>query len=201
VSTEVIAPLHRRQEWTHANTCEVLPDGNILTSFRMTNTISIIDKSSRHFVWKWGQDELGGQHDPNPLPNGDILLFDNGWHSRRVPFPGSRVIEVDPHSETIGWTYATRPAWSFYSPFISGAQRLDNGNTLICEGMKGRIFEVTREGDFVWEFVSPFFGYEERWGNVNLVFRAYSHLPDFPGFQGKPLDAQAHAWLSHLYAG
>lgn len=186
VATDIIAPLYRRQEWTHANTCEVLPDGNVLTSFRMTNTIGIIDKSTGRFLWKWGQDELGGQHDPNPLPNGNILLFDNGWHSRRgAPSPGSRVIEVDPRTETIGWTYETRPSWAFYSSFISGAQRLDNGNTLICEGMQGRLFEVTPEGEVVWEFVSPFFGYEARWGNVNLVFRAYRYAPDFPGFQGK----------------
>ena len=31
----------------------------------------------------------------------------------------------------------------FYSPFISGMQRLPNGNTLITEGSNGRVFEVT----------------------------------------------------------
>lgn len=199
VTTDVIAPLHRRQEWTHANACEVLPDGNVLTSFRMTNTIGMIDKASGRFLWKWGQNELGGQHDPNPLPNGNILLFDNGWHSRRTPFPGSRVIEVDPHTDSVCWTYETKPGWAFYSSFISGAQRLDNGNTLICEGMQGRLFEVTPAGDLVWEFVSPFFGYEARWGNVNLVFRAYRYSPDFSGFQGKTFQPEACAWLSHLY--
>ncbi|MCZ6876356.1 MAG: aryl-sulfate sulfotransferase [bacterium] len=200
-NTDVIAPLHQRQEWTHANTCEVLPDGNLLTSFRAINTIGIIDRQTDDFVWKWGAAQLGGQHDPNPLPNGQILLFDNGWHTRRVaPFPGSRVIEVDPQTDEIGWTYETKPSWAFFSSFISGAQRLDNGNTLICEGMHGRIFEVTPTGEMVWQFVNPFFGYDERWGNVNTVFRAYRYSPDFPGFQAKLLRPEAHAWLSHLYA-
>lgn len=201
VATDVISPLYQRHEWTHANTCEVLPDGNVLTSFRMLNTIGIIDRQTGRFAWKWGKDDLGGQHDPTPLPNGNILLFDNGWHSKRgAPFPGSRVIEVEPRTNTIGWTYATRPPWAFYSSFISGAQRLDNGNTLICEGMRGRIFEVTATGEIVWEFINPFFGYDERWGTVNTVFRAYRYRPDFSGLQGKAFAPDQYAWVNHLYS-
>jgi hypothetical protein len=200
IGTDIIGPLHQRQEWTHANACEVLPDGNILTSFRLINTIAIIDKQSGRFLWKWGHNELGGQHDPTLLANGHILVFDNGWHPRRPqPFPGSRVIEIDPQTNTIGWTYATRPPWAFYSSFISGAQRLENGNTLICEGMHGRVFEVTSAGEMVWEFINPFFGYDERWGDTNNVFRAYRYAPDFPGFQGKTCNPDAYAWLNHLY--
>ncbi|MEE8301957.1 MAG: aryl-sulfate sulfotransferase [Candidatus Tectomicrobia bacterium] len=201
VNTDVIAPLHRRQEWTHANACEVLPDGNILTSFRMINTIGIIDRQTDHFVWKWGKEELGGQHDPSLLPNGNILVFDNGWYTRRAaPYPTSRILEVDPNTDTIVWTYETKPGWDFFSSFISGAQRLLNGNTLICEGMRGRIFEVTPAGHLVWEFVNPFFGHDERWGNVNTVFRAYRYSPDFPGFQDKTFSPKTYAWLIHLYA-
>lgn len=200
VTTDVIGPLYRRQEWTHANACKVMPNGNVLTSFRMTNTIGIIDKQSGALIWKWGADELGGQHDPQLLPNGNILLFDNGWHSRRqAPSPGSRVIEVNPRRNEICWTYETRPGWNFFSSFISGAQRLANGNTLICEGMKGRFLEVTQAGETVWEYVNPFFGDDERWGRTNLVFRAYRYGPDFPGFQGKTLSPEPYAWLSHLY--
>jgi hypothetical protein len=200
VNTDHIGPLHRRAEWTHANTCEVLPDGNILTSFRLLNTIAVIDKVSGRFLWKWGQDEIGGQHDPTLLPDGKILLFDNGWYSRRgAPSAGSRVIEVDPQTHAIGWTYETAPAWNFFSSFISGTQRLDNGNTLICEGMRGRIFEVTPERDIVWQFVNPFFAYDERWGHANNVFRAYRYSPDFAGFQGNTLSPEKHAWVSRLY--
>jgi len=197
---DAICPLDRRQEWTHANTCEVLPDGNVLTSFRLLNTVAIVDKQSGDFRWKWGRNELGHQHDPNPLPNGNILIFDNGFHTVR-PGPGtqSRIIEVDPKTNTIVWKYEARPPWEFFSFFISGAQRLPNGNTLICEGMKGRLFEVTHEGEIVWQYINPFFGYDERYGRVNLVFRAYRYGPDFPGLQGKALEPQRYAWLNHLY--
>ena len=198
--TDVICPLHRRDEWTHTNTCEVLADGNVLTSFRLLDTVALIDKRSGEFRWKWGRDELGHQHDPNLLANGNILIFDNGWHSLQAPSPRSRVIEVDPTTNTIQWTYETLPPWNFFSSFISGAQRLPNGNTLICEGMTGRLFEVTSGGEMVWEYVNPFFGDDERFGHANRLFRAYRYGPDFPGFEGRSLNPERYAWLSHLYA-
>lgn len=201
VGTDVIGPLYRRQEWTHANACDVLPNGDILTSFRMINTVAIIDRASGHFGWKWGHDELGGQHDPTLLPNGHVLIFDNGYHARNgLPAPRSRVIEVDPTTNAIVWSYATRPGWNFFSAFISGAQRLPNGNTLICEGMTGRLFEVTAEGEVVWQYVNPFFADDERFGRINNVFRAYRYGPEFPGLQGQTPAPDAHAWFNHLYA-
>ena len=196
---DAICPLHRRDEWTHTNTCEVLPDGNVLTSYRLLDTVAIIDKSSGKFIWKWGRDQLGHQHDPTLLDNGNILIFDNGWHSMTAPTPGSRIIEVEPNSGEIRWEYKTKPGWDFFSAFISGAQRLPNGNTLVCEGMTGRVFEITYEGEMVWEYVNPFFGYDERFGHANRLFRAYRYGPDFPGFKGKDLTTEANAWLSHLY--
>jgi len=200
LETDVICPLHRREEWTHANTCEVLPDGNLLTSFRLLDTVAIIDKQSGRFRWKWGRDELGHQHDPNPLPNGNILIFDNGWHILQPPpGPRSRVIEVNPQTDAIVWTYETQPGWEFFSSFISGAQRLPNGNTLICEGMTGRLFEITSDGEIVWQYTNPFFGYDERFGRVNIVFRAYRYSPDFLGLHGKALEPEQYAWLNHLY--
>ena len=155
LQSDAMCPLHRRDEWTHANTCEVLPDGNILTSFRLLDTVGLVDKGTGQFTWKWGKDELGHQHDPTLLDNGNILIFDNGWHALTAPTPASRVIEVDPRTNQIQWEYKTKPGWDFFSAFISGAQRLPNGNTLICEGMTGRLFEVTYEGELVWEYTNP----------------------------------------------
>ena len=47
---------------------------------------------------------------------------------------------------------------AFFSPYMGSVQRLWNGNTLICESAFGRLFEVTPDGDVVWEFVIPDFG-------------------------------------------
>ena len=88
----------------------------------------------------------------------------------------------------------------FYSNFISGQQRQPNGNTLIDEGMQGRIFEVTPEKDIVWEYISPvvragplaqgeaippFSPGNER--QQNTLFRAYRYGVDYPGLTGKDL--------------
>jgi len=129
---------------------------------------------------------------PRGLPGeGNLLIFDNGgWAGYGVPNPGSpkgiknalrdfsRVIEVDPLTLEIVWQYTPAEAGymmpydanRFYSPFISSAQRLPNGNTLITEGSGGRILEVTSDHALVWEYVSPFWGKQLA---LNMVYRAY----------------------------
>ncbi len=186
---DVICPLHDRREWTHANACTVLPDGNVLTSFRLLNTIGIVDRTTGTFSWKHRDMALGHQHDPTLLENGNILGFANGWH---VPGPsGSVLFEIDPRTDETVWEYRTKPPWEFSSYFISGAQRLPNGNTLICEGMTGRLFEVTMDSEVVWEYVNPFFGEHPRHGYVNSLFRARRYAPDFRGLAGRTLTAEA----------
>ena len=80
---------------------------------------------------------IAGQHAPTPLENGNILIFDNGVHRLDDPLPFSRVIEVNPATNEIGWTYQDRPVSNFFSPRMGNAQRLPNGNTLINEASFG----------------------------------------------------------------
>ena len=156
-------------DWAHNNTLQVIPPnatyekeeaaggpdrfrpGNVVFSYRSNDVIGVIDRRTGRIVWAWGPGVLDGQHKPHVLPNGNLLIFDNGtlrgW---------SRVIEYNPLAEKIEWEYTARPRESFFSPYISAAQRLPNGNTLICEGAKSHLFEVTREGEVVWEFVNPY---------------------------------------------
>ncbi|MCI0789887.1 MAG: aryl sulfotransferase, partial [Chloroflexi bacterium] len=94
------------------------------------------------------------------------------------PLPFSRVVEIDPSSNQIVWEYADNPAYNFFSPYISGARRLPNGNTLITEGMFGRMFQVTPEGDVVWEYINPHFHEDAENAVVNRVFRATHYLPE-----------------------
>jgi hypothetical protein len=140
-----------------------------------------------------------GQHHPHIIPAGlpgagNLLVYDNGgWAGYGRPHPlapagnnvalrdHSRVLEIDPTTLEIVWQYTPKEAGfvqpldasRFYSPFISSAQRLPNGNTLITEGSDGRIFEVTREHQLVWEYISPYWG--EGRQNLNLVYRAYRY--------------------------
>jgi hypothetical protein len=122
---------------------------------------------------------------------GNILVFDNGgWAGYGPPNPGaptgnrnalrdySRVLEINPVTLEIVWEYGPKEAGltppvdsnRFYSPFISSAQRLPNGNTLITEGSGGRIIEVTKGHEVIWEFVNP---YRDSWMKMNTVYRAY----------------------------
>jgi hypothetical protein len=98
-------------------------------------------------------------------------------------FPFSRVLEIDPATKEIVWKYQETPVSNFFSPRISNAQRLPNGNTLINEGWFGRFFEVTPEGAVVWEPVNPYFGGSPRpQEQTNQVFRAYrTQLRKSPG--------------------
>ena len=95
-------------------------------------------------------------------------------------FPFSGVIEVNPATHEIVWKYQEPRPFNFYSPRISNAQRLRNGNTLINEGNFGRFFEVTTEGDVVWEYVNPWFGPSTAPDKVqqNGVFRVYRYSED-----------------------
>jgi hypothetical protein len=129
-------------------------------------------------------DQIVGQHDAHiiapGLPGaGNLLVFDNQGEAGypRIPVgmqPRSRVLEIDPVKKEIVWQYtgtdSGRPAYTFYSSYISSARRLPNGNTLIDEGMNGRFFQITRKGEIVWEYVSPYFS--EGAVSGNTVYRA-----------------------------
>ena len=111
-------------------------------------------------------------------------MFDNQGEAGYPPqplavLPGSRVLEIDPVKKEIVWqctgTDSARPPWTFYSAFISSARRLPNGNSLIDEGMNGRFFQVTPQGEIVWEYVSPYFAPSPLGGKAvlsNYVYRA-----------------------------
>ena len=151
---DTLCPLEGRLEWTHQNCLNITGDGDLSVSFRQTSTVGIVDRSSGEFSWKWGPGEISHQHNPTYLDNGHVLLFDNGPHRQGMSY--SRVIEVDPSNNQVVWEYRGDPPISFFSYHISGAERLPNGNTLICEGAPGRIFEVTPTQEIVWEYINPF---------------------------------------------
>jgi hypothetical protein len=129
---------------------------------------------------------------PQGLPGGgNILVFDNGGWAGYGYFGmpryirlWSRVIEFNPVTYDIVWQYS-HPALSwwfprtgenhrFFSYYISSAQRLPNGNTLITEGANGRVFEVTNTSKIVWEYVAP--------TRAQQLYRAYRIPPEWvPG--------------------
>jgi hypothetical protein len=151
-----------RYDQFHMNTISMIPAnplgrldkrfeaGNMLICFRNINQIAVISGETGEVLWVWGAGELDGPHHPTMVENGNILIFDNGVRRKY-----SRLIEVNPRTERIEWEYVGDPPESFFSPEKSSAQRLPNGNTLVCEGDRGRCFEITRDGEIVWEWYNP----------------------------------------------
>jgi len=158
----------------HLNTVEVLPEtalgkadrrfaaGNILACFRHADLILILDRGSNEIVWSWGPGILDWPHMPTQLDCGSILVYDNGAHRGH-----SRALEINPVSKEIVWQYRADPPEKFFSRTRGSNQRLPNGNTLICESERGRAFEVTPEGEVVWEFYNP----DIRGGKRRLIYR------------------------------
>ncbi|KYK19974.1 hypothetical protein AYK24_04495 [Thermoplasmatales archaeon SG8-52-4] len=94
---------------------------------------------------------------------GNILVFNNGINRHY-----SSVDEIIPpvnedgeyyleNNEAYGpenhtWSYTANPPTSFYEDHLGGAHRLRSGNTLISSGVSGKVFEVTKEKNIVWEY-------------------------------------------------
>jgi hypothetical protein len=138
---------------------------------------------------------VGYKDDITSLPN----ITDGHW---QTDLTGSRRLNWRP-SNLITWSFMGIN--SFYSPYVSGTQRLPNGNTFITSGMEGQIFEVTDKGEIVWEYISPFtpegrisnsltsasgapnyFGLNH---DPGYLFKIYKYGYDHPAFQGKDLSA------------
>jgi len=206
---DIIALTNSRQEWGHGNGLDIMEDGNILYDARVTDTVYLIDKKTGKIIWRFGNiayldketgqieyknprasETFGGQHNvqlirPGLPGAGNILLFDNGIHANK-----SRAVEIDPKTlkvvweEKIGSSTMGRFGRNYFSSFIGSVQRLPNGNTLICDGANGRLFEITREQEIAWEYVNPFKG-DEAWHYT--VYRASRYGPDHcPQFKDLP---------------
>lgn len=200
-------------DWPHSNSYRTLPankhssdprfkQGNVLISQRETNILFIIDKETGEIVWQIGPDDnlTIGQHCARMIPQGipgagNIIVLDNGGFAG-YPFKTrlySRVVEIDPTTKEIVWSYGAKDSnldlIAFFSAFMGGQQRLANGNTLICEAATGRIFEVTAEGEIVWEYLNPYYTTpsEEEPFPHNKIYKAYRVDEDWvpantPGF-------------------
>lgn len=181
---EIICPFEGRHEWTHCNGVTELRNGNLLLSFRQTSTILIIEKITGNVIWRFGPGEFSHQHNPTQLENGNFLVFDNGEHRIRGS-SHSRVVELNPETSEIVWQYRGDPPLSLFSTGISGAQRLPNNNTLICDGRTGRLVEVTTEGEIVWEFMNPE-SFPWRGDQRNrTIFRAHRYALNGPEVRGR----------------
>lgn len=183
--TDIVCCREFRHEWSHTNSVEAGPNGDVLISFRELSIVMRISWPEGRVLWKYGGGKINHQHDATFTSENRIMLFDNGPHHPIVP--RSRVIEIDMNTDQIVWQYYPEHVFSLFSGHIAGAERLSNGNTLICEGQSGRIFEVTPDCDVCWEWISPFV-MPFRGVKCSMLFRAHRYMPDGPELNGLRID-------------
>ena len=223
---------HRWHSTEGIGYCYLLPNGNLLlraspppdggpvaSGDGAYEALLELDWES-NVVWEYRDPML--HHDFERLPNGNTLLLlweqlpedlagqvQGGYQSEDEgqKMYGDLVQEITPNGLVVyqwkSWEYLGTPNISFYSYHISSAERQPNGNTVICEGAPGRIFEVTPDQNIVWEYINPFFGQVgagRAAESINSVFRAHRYGPDHPGLQGKDLDPARFANLNRLYS-
>jgi len=175
-----------------------------------------------------GCDYEGWEKAMGTIPgHGNILIYDNG-QTNPVEHR-SRVLEINPYgangeylwqedggytvtmsnplsfyklSNMLVWRYQSHLANSFYSPIISSCQRMPNGNTIIDSGYNGHFFEVTKEGEVVWEYINPIItaGASETLDDAqsmqmnlvsqNMVYRMLRVPMKHPGLKGKNMYPQ-----------
>jgi len=176
-------------DWTHVNTVQAIPankwydqgdqrfkPGNVMISPRSLDTVYLIHRDTKEVVWEYTGDYFGGlsgQHEPHVIPKGlpsegNVLIFDNGaspW--KDLGHAGkSYVLEVNPITKEVVWVYDK--GLDFHATYTSSAQRLTNGNTLVCESAGKRVFEVTPDKEIVWEYVE---------GTPRSYRYTYDHCP------------------------
>lgn len=145
-------------DFSHLNTIEILDreipgfgrKGDLLLMPRNLNRVVVFDPVSGDIRWSWSGGGIQRPHHPTVLDDDHILLFDNG--TRRQ---WSRVLELDPIGREIVWQYVGTDDEPFFSSTRGGSQRLPGGTTLITESNRGRAFEVTTDGEIVWEYYCP----------------------------------------------
>ncbi len=164
---------------THSNGIDVLSKafaekhafcsaGDVMISIRNPGWLAILNLKREEIVWV-ARGVWQGQHDPDPLENGNILLYDNC--GKRSLGGESRIVEWNPASGAIEWSFRGTEDRPFESVSRGCQQLLPNGNVLITESNNGRLLEVTRDGQVAWEFNNPH-RYEETNQYVAVVTSA-----------------------------
>lgn len=142
--------------------------GDLLISLRELNLVAVVDPDDGRIVW-WQHGPWLKQHDPDFQTDGTITVYDNASGSAV-----SRILRVDPGTRRIETVFAGSDAVPFYNWQRGKHQVLANGNVLITESERGRIFEAAPDGSVVWER-------ERVWdADRNVIVTEARHVePDF----------------------
>ena len=124
---------HQRRRAAEARLAAAFPmfaAGDLLLSLRETNTLLVVDPRTWKAKWAMTGPFLG-QHDPDFLPNGRIMVYDNRITGKKPRFGNTRLLEIDPSTKSVVWEFEGTPEQQFYAESRGQQQLLPNGNILI----------------------------------------------------------------------
>jgi outer membrane protein assembly factor BamB len=179
-------PEYKKGDFLHTNSITYLDEqkaasfpnaqaGDVLLSLRQIDVLAVMDIDAETIKWA-ARGTWHFQHDPDVLEDGNVLLFDNRGDLKNGA--RSRILEFNPRTLEVVWEYPDDQDEHLYTSIYGSQQRLPNGNTLISESNNGRILEVTRSGDIVWEFKVPERSINRRGDEIATVVFAERVAPD-----------------------
>jgi hypothetical protein len=124
--------------------------GDVLYSMRDVNLVMVFDPDTREVKW-WQHGPWLRQHDPDFLPDGTISILNN-----RMGYQYSNIMTIDPVTRKTKVIYESRNDPRFFTALRGKHQHLANGNVLITSTHEGRAFEVTPEGEIVWQYINRY---------------------------------------------
>lgn len=123
--------------------------GNVLLSFRTLDMLAVLDMETEKIVWVKTGPWLK-QHDAFALDGDSMIVFNNNRGNKH-----SEILIFNPKTDAMEWKFAGTREEPFYSSSCGANQLLPNGNVLATESNFGRAIEISKDGEVVWEFVSP----------------------------------------------
>ena len=233
-ATDGIDLTQKKISFVHINSVCSDNDGNLIVSSRNLDEITKINRQTGAIMWRLGgqecrnnqfhflNDTLNGfrgfshQHSVTLLPNGNLLMFDNG-NLRPEHFSRAVEYQIDQVNKTIKKVWEYRPFPDLFSMSMGSVQRLPNGNTMICWGTNNQyksLTEVRSDGSRAIDIVNfqPYSAFRYVFKMSSAAFDIsnsgnYNFNPDtvktgislnLTGFQGSGYTSvERHYYLPH----
>jgi len=140
--------------------------GNVLVSSRYQNLLFIVDRRTGDLLWHWRPPGAEWQHEASVLASGNILFFDNGREERGY----SRLVELNPLTKEIVWEYTAPEPSDFFSQARGTVAEVEDGVLLVANSDRGEAFQINREGEVLWRYLTPFTNEEGVRGVIRIQY-------------------------------